>query len=371
MNRILPAIATVVFLPMIMPEAAAQHFKSPEVHSDGRVTFRLKSNAAKNVTASIGPTKLRMTKGDKGIWSGTTSPMAPGIHDYSFDVDGTRMIDPVNRNVKKWFTLASMVEVPGIPPRLTEFQDVPHGVVQRLIYPSKSVGHSRPVVVYTPPGYDPASDETYPLIVLMHGFGDDETAWTDVGRVHLVTDNLLAAEKIKRCIIAMPYGHPVPPPFGKRPEDYSVRNNARYEKDIVHDLLPFLQARFKVRSDAASRSIVGLSMGGGHALHVGLKHVDKFSSIGAFSAAAPKPDEVDLPKEYPALFGPKPVANQLKHCWIPIGKDDFLLDRNEAFVAILKEQGVHHKFKLTSGGHEWKLWRDYAAEFLQMVVGRD
>ena len=114
-------------------------------------------------------------------------------------------------------------------------------------------------------------------------------------------------------------------------------------------------------------------MGGGHAIDTGLKNIDKFSSIGAFSAAAPEAEKdgvskEDLPAKYPAMFGPNPSANQLKHFFIPIGDRDFLLERNQKFVAILKEQGVQHEFKRTIGGNEWKLWREYAAEFLQMVV---
>ena len=245
-----------------MSNAIAQQFRSPEVHPDGSVTVRLNSKSASVVSVAIGNQKLELSKGDGGLWSGTTRPLPAGIHDYTFDVDGTRMIDPSNRSVKKWFTLSSMVEIPGTPPLLTEFQDVPHGVVQRLIYPSASVGHSRPVIVYTPPDYDAAADETYPLIILLHGFGDDETAWIDVGRAHLITDNLLATKKITRCIIAMPYGHPVPPPFGHRADNYFTENNELYERDIIQDLIPFLEAKFKVRRNAGNRSIVGLSMGG-------------------------------------------------------------------------------------------------------------
>lgn len=373
MNK-LPLFAALAITNFSMPEAAAQEFRSPEVRADGSVTLRLRAGAAQNVVANIGSVSLQMVKTGKNIWSGTTSPMAPGIHDYSFNVDGTRMIDPSNRNVKKWFTLASLIEIPGTPPRLTELQNVPHGVVHRLIYSSKNVGHSRPVIVYTPPGYTPVSDATYPLIVLMHGFGDDETAWTDVGRVHMIADNLLDAERIERCIIAMPYGHPVPPPFGKRPANYFVENNDLYEQDITADLLPFLESKFQVSKNVADRSIVGLSMGGGHAIDTGLKNIDAFSSIGAFSAAAPQAEKdgaamENLPAKYPAMFGPNPAANRLKHFFIPIGDRDFLLKRNQKFVAILKEQGVRHEFKLTSGGHQWNLWRNYVAEFLQLVVG--
>ncbi|MFY9254240.1 MAG: alpha/beta hydrolase-fold protein [Fuerstiella sp.] len=352
----------------IMPEAIAQQFRSPEVHADRSVTLRFRSQSADVVKVSVAGQNLDLVKGDGHVWEATTKPLPAGIHDYMFDVDGTKVLDPSNRNVKKWFTLASMVEVPGTPPLLTEFQEVPHGVVQRLIYPSQTVGHSRPVIVYTPPDYDAKSDKTYPLVILMHGFGDDETAWTEVGRAHLIADNLLAQNKISGCVIAMPFGHPVLPPFGKRPENYFVENNDLYEQDLTKDLLPFLESRFNVRTDAASRSIVGLSMGGGHAIDTGLKNLDKFSSIGAFSAAAPEADSEDLVSKYSGLFGSPPAANQLKHFWIPIGKQDFLLDRNRKFVELLTEKKVQHDFKLTDGGHSWDVWRVYLPEFLQMVV---
>lgn len=352
-----------------MVSAWAQEFRSPEVHADGSVSVRLKSKQAESVSVTIAGQKLDLVKGDEDVWLATTSPLPAGIHDYAFDVDGTRMIDPSNRNVKKWFTLASMVEVPGNPPLLTEFQNVPHGALHKHIYSSSSVGHSRPVIVYTPPGYDPTKADKYPLVVLLHGFGDDETAWTEVGKAHLIADNLIAQKKIKPCLIAMPYGHPVPPPFGKRserPSDYWQKNNDLYEQDIVKDLLPYLESNFHIDSDRSARSIVGLSMGGGHAIHVGLRHVDKFSSIGAFSAAAPSGD---LSAVYPTIYGENPAANQLTNFWIPIGTDDFLLNANEEFTALLTKQSVRHTYTKTNGGHSWDVWRKYLPEFLEMVVG--
>jgi enterochelin esterase-like enzyme len=361
---------TVVAAGCLMSDAIAQSLVSPEVHSDGRVTLRLRAEKAMEIEVSLDGKKIAMVKSDKGIWEGTSEPLPPQIYDYTFKVDGTTMIDPSNRLVKKWLTLASMVEIPGTPPRLTEFTDVPHGVVQRLIYPSASVGHSRPVVVYTPPGYEATSDTHYPLVLLLHGYGDDETAWTDVGRAHLIADNLIAAGKIEPVIIVMPYGHPVPIAFGERPDDYFGRNNDLYEQDITKDLLPFVEQKFHVRNDVAGRSIVGLSMGGGHALDTGLKNIDRFSSIGAFSAATPQLETDVLLKQYPSLSGSEPAANSLKHLWIPIGDKDFLLERNEKFVEQLKTAGVKHDYLKTEGGHEWKLWRDYLPQFLEKVAGK-
>ena len=348
----------------------AQEFRSPEVHKDGSVTMRLRSRTAENVRVSIAGQTLDLAKGEGDVWSVTTPTLPPGIHDYSFNVDGTRMIDPSNRRVKKWFTLASMVEIPGTPPRLTEQTDVPHGVVQRLVYSSDSTGSARPVVVYTPPDYH-LTERKYPLVLLLHGFGDDETAWTEVGRAHLIADNLIARQKIRPCVIAMPYGHPIPPPFGKRserPANYFQDNNERYEQDIVKDLLPFLDTRFRVTDDSQQRSIVGLSMGGGHAIHVGLRHVNLFGAVGAFSAAAPQAERPALLEQYPSLAGEAPAANSLQHFWIPIGKSDFLLNRNRAFVKVLGEQGVQHRYVETDGAHSWYVWRKYLPEYLEMVL---
>lgn len=353
----------------LMSDAIAQSLLSPEVHSDGRVTLRLRAAKATEVEVSLAGKKLPMTKNDKGVWEGTSDPLTPQIYDYTFKVDGTDMIDPSNRWVKKWLTLASMVEIPGTPPLLTEFADVPHGTVRRMIYPSTSVGHSRPVMIYTPPGYETSRDATYPLVLLLHGYGDDETAWTDVGRAHLISDNLIAAGRIEPVIIVMPYGHPEPIQLSERPDDYFQHNNDLYEKDVMQDLLPFIEREFHVRTDAAGRSIVGLSMGGGHALDTGLRNIDRFSSIGAFSAATPQLDTPALLQQYPSLSGSEPAANALKHLWIPIGDKDFLLERNDKFVEQLRTAGVKHNYLKTEGGHEWKLWREYLPQFLEKVVG--
>lgn len=362
-----PGVFTFLILVLLGSEVDAKHIRSPEVHDDRCVTLRLKSERANEVVVKISGQTYPLVKGDEHIWSVTTEPLVPGIHDYSFEVDGTRVIDPSNRHVKKWFSLASMVEIPGDPPLLTEFTDVPHGVVQRVIYPSKSVGKQRPVMVYTPAGYA-TSPVRYPVVVLLHGFGDDETAWTEVGRAHLIADNLIAAGKIRPCVIAMPFGHPMPAPFGDRPTDYFTDNADLYEKDITSDLLPFLHQRFLVLPDRDNTVIAGLSMGGGQAIDTGLGHIDKFSSIGAFSAATPQLDDDNLLRTYPALAGSEPAANGLHHFWIPIGTSDFLLKRNDKFVAQLKEAGILHSYRKTDGGHEWKLWREYFAEYLQMTL---
>jgi enterochelin esterase-like enzyme len=307
-------LALFLILPGLqMSDANAQRIRSPKVHGDGTVTLRLKSASPRKIVVEIDGAELLMTKGANDDWSVTTAKLPAGIHNYSFTVDGTRMIDPLNRNVKKWFSLASMVVVPGDPPLLTEFQDVPHGVVHRLIYRSATVGHSRPVMVYTPPGYNAAAGQSYPLLVLLHGFGDDETACTEVGRAHLIADNLIASDTTQKCVIAMPYGHPIPPPFHDQPDEDIPDNADLYEQDIMTYLLPFLEEHFRLHASAANRSIAGLSMGGGHAIYTGLKNTDTFGAMGAFSAATPELESAALRKKYPALTGPHAPANTLRH----------------------------------------------------------
>ena len=356
-------------LAFMVPPLFAQNLHSPEVHDDRRVTLRIKSSRATEVSALLGGQKIALSRNEMGIWEGTSEPLEPQIYDYRFEVDGTEVIDPSNRWVKKWLTLASLVEIPGTPPLLTEFTNVPHGSIHRVFYPSTSVGKARPVMVYTPPEYGIDPTRRFPVVVLLHGYGDDETAWTEVGRAHLIADNLIAAKRIEPVIIAMPFGHPVPISLSQRPPDYSERNNELFERDVMGDLLPFLEQRFAVQKDVAGRSIVGLSMGGGHAVDIGLRNANTFSSIGAFSAAVPELDQQTLLARYPALSGSEPTANRLKEFWIPIGEEDFLLGRNEEFHSRLKSIGIRHEFRKTSGGHEWKVWREYLPEFLERVAG--
>ncbi|MBL8814420.1 MAG: hypothetical protein JNL58_00205 [Planctomyces sp.] len=349
----------------------AQNLVSPQVHEDGSVTFRLRAPKAQQVDVTVGGQKLALAKSGNGIWEGSSKPLSPQIYDYTFNVDGTMMIDPSNRMVKKWLTMASMVEIPGNPPLITEVQKVPHGEIHRISYPSSVSPADRTAMVYTPPGYASSEGRVYPLLILMHGYGDDETAWTEVGRAHAIADNLIATSQIEPVVIVMPYGHPEPLNLQERPDNYFIRNNELYERDVTECLLPFLEARYRIETNADRRAIAGLSMGGGHAIDIGLKNPQMFSSVAAFSAAVPQKNDQDLLAEYPSLGGTPPAANSFKSFWIPIGKDDFLLKGNEAFDAQLTKLGVVHQYELTDGGHDWKVWRDYLPKFLTMAFPKE
>ncbi|HLP01995.1 MAG TPA: alpha/beta hydrolase-fold protein, partial [Opitutaceae bacterium] len=236
------------------------------------------------------------------------------------------------------------------------------GVVHRHTITSATAGREYTFQVYTPPGYDPRAARTYPVVVLFHGYGDDETAWIDNGRAHLIADNLIARGAMKPAVIVMPYGHPIPFPL-ERVEEYFVENLPAMERTLLDELLPFVEREYRVATASAQRAIVGLSMGGGHALGIGLNHPETFQWVGAFSAAVP-PGE-------PATFFPGAAAAKASHnprlLWIAIGRDDFLLQRNESFRSWLAQREAPFTYKLTDGGHEWTNWRNYLAEFLPLL----
>src|ERR1700674_1630118 len=168
---------------------------SPEVQSDHRVTFRFRAPNDKEVAVSLegNPKPLAMEKDDQGVWSVTTDPLAPDYYCYSFIADGVGMFDPSNHAIKPNFLYrASEVHVPGPTSLSWEIGAVPHGEIHHHFYKSGVVGDNRDYFVYTPPGYDPRGKQNYPVLYLLHGFSDDASAWTAVGRANLILDNLIA-----------------------------------------------------------------------------------------------------------------------------------------------------------------------------------
>jgi predicted carbohydrate-binding protein with CBM48 len=178
-------VLAIAALPIIPVEAQQAPIVSPEVQSDNHVTFRFRSPNAEKVELQLeGRTQhLPMQKDDAGIWSVTTEPLEPDYYGYSFVTDGVALIDPRNPLMKpNLLGTQSMVHVPGPSTLPWEINDVPHGVVQHHFYKSSVVGDQRDYYVYTPPHYDPTAKKTYPVLYLLHGYSDDASGWTSVGR---------------------------------------------------------------------------------------------------------------------------------------------------------------------------------------------
>ncbi len=367
--RVLAAVAVIAAAALLKtPESAAQ-LVSPEVLPNRSVTFRVHAPRADSVFVkgieALGRTA--MSRGERGVWSVTVGPLEPDLYSYVFEVDGADVVDRHNRDLKSWFFLESLVEIPGDPPLIHEQQLVPHGSVTHHIYVSKSAGHERGVFVYTPPEYDANRRDGYPTLVLLHGFGDDEGAWLNVGRAHFIADNLLAAGKIVPMVIVMPYGHPEA--LSRRfTDDYRFRNEAKMERDVVEDLLPFIHQQYNVSSNRYDRAVAGLSMGGGQSIHIGLNNLDTFAWIGAFSAVTPVEN---LHATYGFITDDLQRTNeQIRLLWIACGRDDYLVERNETFRSWLDKNGVTNTYLFTEGAHTWFVWRDYLSAFVQSIFGR-
>jgi enterochelin esterase family protein len=333
--------------------------RSPELLPDGKVTFRLRAPKATEVVVAGQWTRERpaMIKNADDVWSLTTGPIEPGVWEYSFQVDGLTMIDPGNPAIKPMREpRTSILHIPGQPPRLHDFQAVPHGVVRHHSYLSKSLGRLRGLAVYTPPGYD-QDRRRYPTLYLQHGSGDNQSTWITHGKAHWILDNLIAQGRAKPMVIVMMDGHAAGPG--------ATNNTALFARDLFEDVMPFVERHYRVRANAANRAIVGLSMGGGQSLTLGLNHPDRFAWVGGFSASVPSRETISN-----ALNHPDAINQQLKLLWIACGQDDFLAKRNQEFIALLKEKKINHQWHWTPGDHSWPVWRIYLGDVAPLLFSK-
>jgi len=237
--------------------------------------------------------------------------------------------------------------------------EIPHGTLEIVEYDSKSVGTRRKMQVYTPPGY--SSSKKYPVLYLLHGIGGDETEWQRFATPNLLEDNLIADGKAVPMIIVMPNGR-------AQKDDRPIGNVyasapafAAFEKDLLQDVIPTIESRYSVQSDAKYRAIAGLSMGGGQSLNFGLGHLDTFAWIGAFSSAP----NTKAPAE---LLPDAAVAkDKLKLLWLSVGNKDGLIPISQGVHKHLKQLGVPHVWNVDGHAHDPTEWRNNLYYFLQKV----
>ncbi len=355
---------------MALPLSAQpqQAIISPEVHVDRRVTFRFRAPNAKEVfLAREGAERVAMQKNEQGVWSVTTDALEPDLYGYSFVADGVSLIDPSNPRMKpNLLNTQSVVHVPGPASLSWEINNVPHGAIHRHFYRSEIVGDDRDFYVYTPPRYDPVARITYPVLYLLHGFSDDASGWTAVGRAHVILDNLIAQGKAKPMIIVMPLGYGVPEILsrGTGPRDPSLgrRNMEKFKEATLREVLPQVERLYRVSRDRRQRAVVGLSMGGAESLYTGLNSLDVFAWVGAFSSGG-------LGDDYNTAF-PKLDSKtdaQLRLLWIACGKEDRLIEGNRKLLDWLKSKGIHYTWVETPGAHTWMVWRRYLTEFAPLL----
>jgi enterochelin esterase family protein len=201
------------------------------------------------------------------------------------------------------------------------------------------------------------------VLYSLHGAGDKEGTWTALGHAHLIADNLLAQGKIKPMVIVMPDGHVAAPAGAPAPAREGLGRYKAFEADFLGDIIPFVEASYRVAGDRAGRALAGLSMGGGQTLAIGMSHPEQFAWLGSFSAAVFNP-ETTLTASVPGLEG---AEGRPRLFWIACGKADALLPGSQSLSAMLKERNIPHTLVESEGGHAWFVWRRDLAQFLPLL----
>lgn len=254
------------------------------------------------------------------------------------------------------------VALPAAPAGYDQLRaNIARGRIDTVVYESRSVGTKRKMLVYTPPGF--SIGVKYPVLYLLHGIGGDHLEWFKNGAPNVIFDNLYAEKKMTPMIVVLPNGR-------AQLDDRAPQGSAMYaasgafenfEKDLLNDLIPFMESKYPVKADRESRAIAGLSMGGGQSLNIGLGNLNTFAWVGGFSSA---PNT-----RAPGVLVPDPAAatQKLKLLWVSCGDQDGLMGISLGVHRYLKEKGVPHIWQMDSGKHDWLVWKNDLYLFSQRI----
>ena len=346
------------FKPSTLNQPGQQY---PQVNSQGYARFRIVAPQAQSVSVSFGG-GTSLAKGDDGAWTGTTAgPLDEGFHYYHLTINGGTFNDPGTLNFYGSTRWESGIEIPAHDRDFYALKDVPHGRVQQILFPSKSTNTSRRAFVYTPPDYDKDLTKRYPVLYLQHGWGEDETAWSNQGHANLIMDNLIAEGKTEPFIIVMTYGMTNEIRFG------GLRNFdiGPFQTVLVDELITYVDANFRTLSDQPHRAMAGLSMGGMETKTITLKNLDKFSHIGLFSGGTISLDDVDNTPGF---------KDKVKLIFVSYGSRELGGGRSrfggdpKANADALKQAGINSVFYVSQDtAHEFQSWRRSLHEFAQLL----
>jgi len=316
----------------------------PQVNSQGYARFRIIAPAADSVRVSLGlggrgGTILR--RAADSSWTGTTEgPMDEGFHYYNVKIDGGKFNDPGALNFYGSTRWESGIEIPAHDQDFYALKNVPHGHVQQVLFPSPSTNTSRRAYVYTPPGYDKQLTMRYPVLYLQHGWGEDETAWSNQGHANLILDNMIAEGKCQPFIIVMTYGMTNDVKIG------GIRNFKiePFQTVLVDELIPYVDANFRTIAKPLQRAMAGLSMGGMETHTITLNKPDVFSYYALLSGGIYTPAEITDKSKVKLIFlscGSKERPDGVKNA-----------------AAALKDAGINAvSFVSENTGHEFQTWR--------------
>lgn len=342
---------------------------SPEVHSDSSVTFRFLDPQAPEVLLEMdGAKPVKMQKDHSGIWSTTTARLAPDYYGYHFQIGSVGVVDPSNPVLlPNLLQNESVVHVPGPTSLPWELTDKPHGVLHHHFYKSLVTGEQRDFYVYTPPGYTPGSKTLYPVLYLLHGYGQLTSSWIQTGLANVIFDHLIDEGKAEPMIVVMPLSNGGAEIIAGGHEAFMndalrIKNFDKFTKDLFTEVIPQVERDYRVKKDRNARAIAGLSMGGAESLHTGLNHLDEFAWIGAFSSGGMLQR---FGEEFPDLS--VSTNARLRLLWIACGTGDVWINLNRDFNKWLDAKSVKHTYVETSGEHTWMVWRRNLANFAPLL----
>lgn len=238
--------------------------------------------------------------------------------------------------------------------------DGERGKLETVEYPSTTIGAKRKAKVYLPPGY--TKNNTYPVLYLLHGIGGDENEWVRGGAVETILDNLLADGKAVPMLVVLPNGRASKTLTARDPIFKQAPAFAVFEKELLVDLIPFIEKTYAVKSDRTARALAGLSMGGGQALNFGLGNLDTFAWVGGFSSAPNTRRPASLLKDHAE------AAKKLRLLYVACGDRDGLFKISQGVHAMLEENKVPHAYRvIPGGGHDFRVWRSDLYHFAQLL----
>ena len=356
------------------PSATTQQGQQfPQVNAEGRVRVCIAAPLANKVQLDIGAVKYDLFKDDKGVWTGESAPQDEGFHYYQLNIDGASAPDPASLyfyGASRW---GSGIEIPAKDQDFYALKDVPHGQVRENHYFAKSSNSVRHVYIYTPPCYDKDITKHYPVLYLQHGMGENETGWGNQGHAGFIMDNLIAEGKATPFIIVMENSsvnfprNPKPAAGGPAMGGFDFAG--AFQRTLLEDLIPYVEANFRVIADQPHRAMAGLSMGGMQTRLITLANMDKFSQIGIFSGGSISLEDVNKTPDFKTKvklvfvsFGSRELENRKSAPGGPFGGDP------KVNCDALKEAGLPVHFYVSPlTAHEWQSWRRSLKEFAQLL----
>ncbi len=360
--------AVIAFATNCMAQGALE--KSTVVNKDGTVTFKYWNDYAKDVQVDVQfAGRKPMTKGADGVWTATLGPAAPDMYPYCFIVDGIQVMDPRNQLYfpNEGFK-NSLLEISD-GKRIHDIKDdVPHGRVEYVHYYSKSLGATNNAIVCLPPNYMMDRDKKYPVFYCISGTTDTEEVYYKVGRVNYILDNLLNEKAAKEMIIVLPYGNPsklkpAAPAQGGAPQ--MQFGGDVFSKDLINDLMPYIEKNYRTINNADNRAIGGFSRGGNQALAIGLTNLDKFSYLCSYSSFT----STTLPNVYDNAA----ATNKKIHLfWLGVGTDDFLYGNARDYMEFLDQKGITAVKEFTNDkfGHTWMNAKYFLDKTLRLLFNK-